>query len=329
MFMVQSVAASTIKCKRSFKNYVCIGDSIPAGYGLSSKDDDDPYSAENTFTINEEAFVEGSYPQLLFDAMGAKNGFKLAYEAWTAKCVLRIIDPSYEEELTYPANYYDRFESGNTLSTFTDKQLKTMRKQAKKALKNADVVTIELGNNDTFTISLQEAYVRTMYYSYGMGYQAALTAFEGEYHAIESAEDYFAMIGYYQDFFSTVDKNILKYEENYDRIIKRIRQLNPDCEIYVIGMYNLFGSLKPEGVVQTVMEDLNLKLSNELKNYYTKESPYRNEITYVGVLDTEVWETYPYYDYRYWTNFIMSIHPTFKGHRYIANQVIRKMNKNA
>jgi len=328
-----SFAAGTVKSKRHFDNYVIIGDSIAAGYGLNGMIKDFPYTPDNQMTWAGDTVVEGSYPQIVSDAIGAKKVTKLAREAYIAPNILRLIDPEYDAELCKPENYYERFVSectymiANPIEPAETERLKVV---AVDAISTADVITINLGNNDTFTCALMDPIYRSLYYSYGMAAQPAMTALRGNYVAPKSVDQLISMVGSYKDLFTKLDENTKKFEKNYDRMIKRIRELNPDCEIYVIGMYNLFAQAEPQGgMIQSLLEEENEKLSNELKDYFTVRSKYKKEIYYVDVYNTKVWDNFPLYTPLYYMCIMMGSHPDFEGHQYMANQIIKTMNKHA
>jgi len=330
---VQALAASTVKSKRTIKNIVYIGDSIAAGYALNSFIKEDPYTLENLLTFTGDKLIEGSYPQLVSDAIGAENSYKLAREAWTTKNVLRILDPTYEEELSKPENYYDRFESEYTFydsAAVYPFEVDEMRETAPEAIANADVVTINLGNNDCFTMSVQEPIIRSMYYAWGMSAQSSLTMLKGTYQMPTTLDEVAAMYGSYNiDLFEVIDQNTAAYEANYDRLVGRILELNPDVEIYVIGMSYLFENTHPDGALKNLLVKKNKALTKELKTHYTQRSVYKDRITYVNVNDTKPWWSFSLYNPLYYATILISVHPDYEGHQYMANRLIKAMNKNA
>jgi len=105
--------------------------------------------------------------------------------------------------------------------------------------------------------------------------------------------------------------------------------LNPNCEIYVNGLYNIFEDLEPKSMAaEQYMEDQMLLNISELKKFYTKTCAVRNEFTYVDVVGTKTWDTYPMYTPFYYMAFAMQIHPSPEGHEYMARQYRKAINKN-
>lgn len=323
---------ATVTCKRTFRHVTVIGDSIPSGYGLNGLIPFYPYTLENYMTMCGPFVVPGSYPDLVSKAVGAEWTYKLAREAYTTINILRILDPAYEESMNEPKHYYDRFVSdlmGLSASSEYPLDQAFTRLTATEAVKHSDAIIINLANNDTFSMALGEPFFKPMYYAGGMTAMAALSALEGKLQTIDSLEEWVEAVGGMHTFERALWRNEAKYEENFDRLMKRIRTLNPDAEIYVVGMYNLFGQNKPVwGLLRNWTARLNVRLIQELKTFYTKESAYRNDLHYVSVVDTDVWDTQPMYSPFYYMNFLVQIHPTPEGHLYMANQIIKAMNKN-
>jgi len=327
MFAVQ---ASALTSKKKYKNYVVIGDSIAAGYGLNTWGDN-PDNGINEITLHHGEIVEGSYVQIVSDAIGAKNTYNLARESYTAPCFLRILDPEYDKELAQPENYYERFlsECAYVVPEFWGgySDLQNNKSNMVSYIKKADVITINLGNNDTFSTSLMGAYYRTLYYMYGMAAQPFLTALKGDLQTADSLEDIINMVGGYEFMLSELEERTALYEQNYDRLIKRIRELNPDCDIYYVGMYNVFKNVEPQnGTIVSALSESGVELADELRDYVTNRSAYKNEITYVDVSDTEVWSSWPMYTPVYWMQFLVHVHPSYNGHAYMASQIVKTMN---
>jgi len=333
--LVPAAAATKLtKCKKTYKNYCIIGDSVASGYALT--EDLDPYAYEHQQYHPHNDIPDGSYPQLVSKAIKAKSVYKLAREGWSVPNVLRLIDPEYDKELARPENYYTRFvteymywnHAYNCNNPDTE-DLDYLKKTAVDGIKNADIITINLGNNDIFTNAALDGYIRTLYYSYGMASQPGLTMMKDCYTPITTVDQVVQMVGSYKDLLTLVDENFEKYKVNYDKLVGRILEINPDADIYVIGMYNLFGQEEPKSELQQFLEDKNLEVMAELKQLYTKDSKYADKVTYVPVPDTEVWPTSPMYSVDYYTNFFVHFHPDYNGHRYMANQIIKTINKNA
>ena len=312
-------------------NYLVIGDSIAAGYGMHPVNGS-PDDLSNQFTLHHGELVEGTYPKIVSEAIGATTTVNTARESFTTTNYLRMIDPEYEVSLTYPENYYERFLSECTsimpkvLGGFSD--LPVLKENMVKYIEDADVITIGIGNNDTFTAALLGPVFRTLYYSYGMAGQVPLTMLHGHLNAVTSVEQLVEMAGGYADIFTELARRVVIYEQNYDRLIKRILEINPDVDLYYVGMYNTFADVQPadsELVMQ--FRGQGDELSATLKNYVTKTSPYAKRVHYVNVGHVEVWPSVPVDNVMFYMTFLIHCHPDYTGHRQIANQIIKSMKK--
>lgn len=312
-------------------NYLVIGDSIAAGYGIHAVNGN-PDDLSNQFTLHHGELVEGTYPKLVSDAIGATTTINTARESYTTTNYLRMIDPEFDAELARPENYYERFLSECTyimpkLFGGID-DLNNLKANMVRYIQEADVITIGIGNNDTFTAALLGPVFRTLYYAYGMTGQIPLTALKGQLQAVTSPEQLVEMAGGYSDLFTELARRVVIYEKNYDRLIKRILELNPDVDIYYVGMYNTFADVQPADsdlVIQ--FREQGEILSQELKNYVTKVSEFRKNIHYVNMTGTEVWPSVPVDNVMFYMTFLVHCHPDFTGHQFMANKLVKAMKK--
>ena len=225
---------------RQIDDLLVIGDSIPAGYGLFGQ-----WDFLGRLNMSHGERVEGAYPWLVGDALQAKHVYNMARCAYRTTEVLRLIDPAFDEELAQPENTMERFISDcifypSGITNVND--IPTAAAEAEQEIRNADAVVINLGSNDGFTAALMAPMLKTMYYTYGMSVERALTALEGKFKNIQSMEDLVGLImgmGIH-DFLTDYNEGMATFQKYYERIIARIRQLNPTAEIYYVGMFNMF-----------------------------------------------------------------------------------------
>ncbi|MBO7689802.1 MAG: hypothetical protein J6T14_03045 [Clostridia bacterium] len=312
-------------------NYLVIGDSIAAGYGMHpvNGNPDDP---GNQFTLHHGQLVDGTYPKIVAEKIGATSVINTARESYTTTNYLRMIDPAFDAELARPENYYERFLSECTfimpkLFGGID-DLTTLKTNMVRYIQEADIITIGIGNNDTFTAALLSSFFRTLYYMYGMSGQIPLTALKGQLQAITSVDQLVAMAGGYTDIFTELARRVVIYEKNYDRLIQRILELNPDVDIYYVGMYNTFADVQPadSDLVVQFREQGDI-LSGELKNYVKKVSPYRNVVHYVDMTGVEVWPSVPVDNVMFYMTFLVHCHPDYTGHAFMAGKLVKAMKK--
>ena len=310
-------------------NYLIIGDSIAAGYGMHPNNGN-PDDLGNQFTLHHGELVEGTYPKIVSEALGATTTVNTARESFTTTNYLRMIDHDYDVELTYPQNYYERFLSECTsimpkvLGGFSD--LPVLKENMTQYIKDADVITIGIGNNDTFTAALLGPVFRTLYYAYGMTGQIPLTMLKGHLNAVTSVDQLVEMAGGYNDIFTELARRVAIYKNNYDRLIKDILAINPDVKLYYVGMYNTFADVQPaDADIVVQFRGQGEVLAADLKNYVKKQSPYRNRVHYVEVGHVEVWPSVPVDNIMFYMTFLVHCHPDYTGHQQIANRIIKAM----
>jgi lysophospholipase L1-like esterase len=112
-----------------------------------------------------------------------------------------------------------------------------------------------------------------------------------------------------------------QFSENFDTIIREIRKLNSHAKIVVMGIYNpvevasidtMLTNLQYGQIVTPVFDIFN--------NYMQFLSPLKNEYTYV---DMENIETYlGIGELNANPEVLMDAHPTARGHRQMADQVL-------
>lgn len=169
---------------------------------------------------------------------------------------------------------------------------------------------------------------RTLYYMYGMAGQVPLTMLKGHLNAVTSVDQLVEMAGGYNDIFTELARRVVVYEKNYDRLIKDILAINPDVDIYYVGMYNTFADVQPaDSDIVVQFRNQGDVLSGELKDYVARRSPYANRVHYVDVGHVEVWPSVPVDNIMFYMTFLIHCHPDYTGHKQIANKIIASMKR--
>jgi len=331
---VCSVAASAASeklhsSKRTVKTIAFLGDSIAAGYCVEGGAD----SLSAQLDVHTGELVEGSYPQLVSKAVKATNAYNLSREAWTIYDWLRVLDPDYEDWINQPENWQERWysECGMSMLMFTEHDdYENIRENSQKYIANADVITIELGNNETGTNASMSYFYQTLYYMFGMAITPAMIyAEDGEFIFPTSIPQIIQMVGGYENYLTLLDENVEKFKEAYDMLVKRILELNPDAEIYTVGMYNIFRDQDPQGDnIQQFLAASSDEVNTEVCDYFRSGSKYAKKTTFVDITETEYYASESIYSVGYYMHFVTRCHPTKAGHMHIANKIIEAINGN-
>lgn len=326
------------KSLKHYKIYTALGDSIACGYGLNGGEH--PDGLNNQLTITHGQLVDGSYPVLVGKAVGADIVYNPSRVAYTVSSFLRLLDPSYEHELNQPKNYWERFQSQANYfqaEVWGPGDYAYQKSAVKSQVESADLITINLGSNEISTNSLWSSVYKALYYGGGMTAQAAFAMADHDFQTAESLDDLIRMVNRGESdrlnittILSEIEINTKIYERNFDRLVKVIHQLNPDAEIYALGIYNPFAQAEPQGsALQTALSNQSNEIGNSVADYMKNKSSARTLYTYVDVHEAECWPSKPMYDPGYLIHFLVHCHPDFNGHRYMANQIIDAINANA
>ena len=146
-----AASAATPETVQHYDTYTCLGDSIAAGYGLKTYPIPEPDILDGTR-------VEGSYADLLGKAVDCKTYYNSAH------CGNRAIDIDWlldldatGDDLTIPmlasAMNLDIASSEEAIAT-SMAALQQLRLDTIKSVEEADLITLNVGNNDTLTYAL-------------------------------------------------------------------------------------------------------------------------------------------------------------------------------
>lgn len=317
MLSVLSVVASaaTATTVRQYKTYVSIGDSVGAGFSLPD------YDKYGTLVVTKKR-IEGSWPSIVGDAVQANNFVPLSQPGFRTTELRVLVDNSYEGD-----RITKELISELAGVPYGGKEIIAQRKEYQDAIKKADLITLECGLNDTWLPLMATA------------------------HDIEDAnpltEQYLPDVyEYLNDFGSIGDviKNgmnttglifaapqvpliladqmgtwIPRYIRDYDILVKKIFELNPNATVVATSCYNPFTEWTiPEenGIAILMLLQPMYDILNVVKQQYVSQYPGQYFLADIN-------------DVKVRTNSFSSLqqggfdpHPTAAGHKYIAKQVL-------
>lgn len=328
-----SASAATEKTVRHYNHYVCIGDSIAAGYG--------PY---NDDLLGWETVPE-AYHSIIANATGAsfqslahvgmrtedvraliEDGFKgdavtlsfngiTTYMQWlnsrksaSDPCPDWLPIEIYNELKDYygPGSFYD-FYRGN--------------------IKASDLITVGLGLNDLFLYATKRT---------GWDLEPLLVAgslLSSLQQALDSSNITTAATGLFEtaalaglvpfvvtDFLKYMREGYQEFYQNWLPLMEDLHKLSPNATIVAVNLYNPFSKVK---LTDSSTEEIG-KLAEVLirdTNKYIEENAEKGGYLFVDVRDTEICDTKPISDGNFIHNILVDCHPTEAGHQYIANQI--------
>lgn len=297
--MVVMLGTSAFAINSSAKKqyvYTCFGDSVSAGYGLNGYE-----KLDLNYNDFQWDVIENSFPDIIRDRKGAKI-YNFAHSAYRTTDLRVLLDRSFAGDSM--AGY--RLPSVNRDERNIDWNLvEQYRNEVERAVKASNLITVEIGVNDasmpalntfeTFTDSLTSALTLNVpRVIKDVTFYGALA--EGELNAFRL------------------------FSENFDAIIKCIHDYNKNAKIVVIGNFNPMKDYKvPAGFGLPIGPFVEPIFANQ-NNYMENLSPMRKYYSYVDMTNVKTHMNDPESP-MYGADF----HPTYNGHRQIANDVLAKV----
>lgn len=305
-----------------FKKYVLLGDSVASGYRDVMSDEDDAYN--RAYQQTAYCRVPGSYADILTKAIIEDNTMTAF-----AGPGYRTIEIRYmlEDDFTETDDYMFHPSQMNTVGEPGSEEY---RKAYKKAIAEADLITLGVGGNDWgayLTWVIADIFEKE---NVADKYMAKLLEIvgEGQFDAemVEDLVDLVHTAGALPELVATLPSTLAyglgTFYKNWDIMIQDIYDLNPDVTLMVVGMSdnsikgNYFGYNGEEGkpvneeatetsAVATAIVDFILSVGNKPMI----ESEEKFGYTYVDTAGT----TY------------VDSHPDAAGHIHIANKIIEAL----
>jgi lysophospholipase L1-like esterase len=324
---VGAFAASSSNVKQ-YKNYVVIGDSIPSGYGLDTVNAPDYANS----AVSHGELVVASYPHIVARDVGAVSTTVLARCGFRTVETMRVLDPTYKYD-SMSDTFLSMLSQVGTTGTVGD-TIPKMQAAAATAIKNADLVTINLGSNDTMTYALTKlsafisarvsatnpllAEAKADLKEFGM-LGEALTDLLTLAETLQITNEAIAVLS------ASMAEGCVSFKLNFASIISHIETVNPKAKIVVVGMYNPFKDLKLTDASMLKVGKLADQFVTLLNTYMSTTCLLSSTYTYVDVMGTQVYTFPALTDPTFSKVFIKNVHPDLVGHQSIANAIINKL----
>lgn len=339
MVSVLCVPALADRSYEPYKYYMCVGDSIAAGCALTKDGSETYYDQQTddyTTVYNPDYIYYGydfsavptAYHSIVANALDAKL---LQY----ARSGLRAVEFRYFLDGVY--NDYDTTRSwGNTYfdtdgnGTFTISDLDAIDAMVnyKEAVKKTDIISINVGSNDVFSFTL--------------GIVLNEMTEDAENDALKDIKDFLnkggsigvafgKLIEYCQSvgqmtkltalITATFYKAVEQFEDNYDALMAKIHELNPDITVVAVGVFNPFKNFRLSDGSMLDLSGLAAPIVSSINNHIKLLSYKYDNYYYADVVGTE---TYPmnYNDRYFWEYFALKVHPNLEGHQFMAQQIL-------
>ena len=326
--------------KKQYQSYVFFGDSVTTGFGIQSYFD----VAEEGGTAEGKRVI-GAYPDIIAKGVGIdednENYYNEAHSGWRTSELRETLDPSYNNDDGAAAKALSAgMANGKELA---DPQDPRLQKRIRERIAKSDLITIDLGSND-IQLPIIMALYAAIYPEYASYFgqpeykdwviEDMLKKYGSEDDLIVKLTEAVAKIHGIEYALEIVSKAALsglyKFHTNYPAIINMIHEINPNADIYVIGLYNPLSDtaisddipIKIGKALDPVMMSLNLYLAqlNPAKRYYTYVDAFNTSVLGTITLSSLVGKDM---NLAGMGDYTMYIHPNDAGHAYIADQVLK------
>ncbi len=310
--------------KGQYQNYVLLGDSVASGYRDQITENDREFNRANQETVYHR--VPGSYADIIADAI-IDDGSMTAFAAPG----FRTIEIRYmlEDDFTETDDYLFHPSQLDAVGFAGSEEY---RAAYKKAIAEADLITLGVGGNDwgaylTWVVAdvLEKKNVADEYMN---KLQEILETSSMDMSTVESLVDVAHLAGALPELLTTIpsalEYGLGNFYKNWDIMIQDIYDLNPDVTLMVVGMsdngvkgkyYDYDGVIGEEisgvsagddaAVVSGSIVDLIMEVANKPMIDGAEKFGY----TYVDTAGT----TY------------VDSHPDADGHIHIANKIIESL----
>lgn len=217
------------------------------------------------------------------------------------------------------------------------------------AIKAADVISLNFGANDVFSsvlvTALMNNYSKLAQIAGGTQIIAQIGSciqsgdLAGAFSKLIEANKLLGTIGEFAaTFLKEMAEAKLTFKANYTWLISKIRKLNPDATIVGVSVFNMLNY----GAISEELKDLDVSAAMELSvkeinSFIRSFSLIDLNYFYADVTETEThnWTLKDALKFvsggdNAWVGFLtflMNVHPTLKGHNYIANQILNAIPK--
>ena len=283
--------------------------------------------------------VIGSYADLVAAGVGINNGLENYYNeshsGWRTSEVREILDPDYyNDDGAVAKALSEAMANGKAIAEPAE-----LRPRVVAEIKKSDLITLDLGSNDVQLPIIMSLY-SVMNPKASADYKAwaieeMLEQFGTQMEVISYLAQAVAAMHGVEFALETIGKATLtglnKFRVNYPVIINAIHDLNPNADIYVIGLYNPLSDTKVSDSIPIPIGKVLDPMILSMNLYLSQLNPARQYYTYVDAFNTAVLGTINVMDLigdgglsaEGMGEYTLYVHPSEEGHAYIANQVLK------
>ena len=241
-----SAMAATQESVGQYKTYLALGDSVGAGYGQPQ------YNAYGEL-VHLWDRIEGSYPDVLADYVHAQTMYPYCVPGLSSQTLRYLFDDTYDGGHLLNTSQISNLTAG----AFDKETLTSWRTKFRQAASEADLITLDIGLNDTWEGAIGLVYEIAEYGTVLGGDPRETLAEELEKYGtwetvIRNVEAFLTAwalnpdkIAYWiVEWIQFLMTYFTDFSQNFPAIVDNIFQLNPDAIIVAPSSFNSFKSFK-------------------------------------------------------------------------------------
>lgn len=302
--------AATQKTVKKYKEYTVLGDSVAAGYSHPG------YDINHDYNKIEWNLVPGTYPAIVGKATGAKV-HQLAHSGYRSTDLRALLCNDYNGDGMSPLRLPSINNDARHLNV---DQLNVLRAAFQNDIKKSDLITVNIGINDStqplmITMETLQADLGIL----GSQMLALLDPFNYVKNTLLNLEKLTVDAQFYAALAQAELNSFRMFSENFDAIIVRIHELNPNAKVVVVGLYNASeNDTIPSGGIGIPIGDIFGSIYANMNQYMQSGSPYAS-MGYYTFVDT--WGISSHMNDPESPIYRADNHPTLKGHQQIADRI--------
>lgn len=304
-------------------------------YTTSTSDD----RAGNDFTFMGMRAVDKAYHSIVAKSVHAKTLYPMGFSGTRTTEIRGVLDPTYRgDEYLFSyglVNNYTKKDDGSidyyTASQDADwnhRSYEFIRDKYLTAIRNSDLITLNLGSNDIMTIPVINAmeklsgkddakFVALAKQMLGESYPEMLNTLFSTANTLNNVQQTLTTL------LSLMINGYKLYFENIMPVVDMIKAQNLEADLAVIGLYNPLQKVKLTDQSLIAIGEVGTLLITGI-NAYLKANAEKHGYVYVDVTGAETQDTKTLSEGMdtFFGRIMTDVHPNYAGHETIASQII-------
>jgi len=194
--------------------------------------------------------------------------------------------------------------------------------------KKADLISLNLGSNDVFSVTFQQALTEVGELSDDPAITAIIESAQksGQFAAglikvLESYQSLTKTVQTIEIFSDHLSKTFEQFKVNFTKALSEIYALNPDATIVIVGVYNPLANFTSSRENGVPLSGLTQSMTTKLNDYLSDLAAQHSDCYFADVVGTSTYKA-SMDDTYFWDYFSLLVHPDLEGHRFMAQQIL-------